>query len=366
MRKEVRKRQSFVTNYLIMNNSAKLYIGVDLGDRKHHYCVTDKDGNILEESSLANTRNALSNLVEKYPQPILAMETGTHSPWISRHLESLGVKVYVANARELPMISKNMRKTDKNDARILAKLVRLDPSILRPIKHVSEESQKGQIVLKLRESATRRRVDLTLTVRGVFKSLGYIFPKGSPKSLPKKVRAFMSEHPEYADILDPTVCLLEQCNETIKTYDKQIDKAVENHTQATAFRAIHGVGPITALAFSLLIQDPKRFKDSRDVAAYLGLVPRQSQSGAIDKELPISKTGNSMVRKLLVQCAQYMLGAFGQECALREWGLKLVARGGQSAKRKAIVAVARKLAVTLVAMWKKQTPFQAFPSTAKG
>ena len=343
------------------NSITEEYIGVDLGDKKHHFCITDKQGNIVSEGQLANTKAELTKFAERHPQATLAMETGTHSPWISRLWINLGLQVIVANARELPMISKNMRKTDKNDARILARLVRVDPELLSPVKHGTEQMQKDQMVIKLRDSLVRRRADIVVTIRGVLKSLGYRLPSGSTNSFPKKIKVFMEEHPDFKIVLEPALATLEVCNTQIAQYDEQISEAVESHSQAKAFQQIPGVGPITALMFYLYIQDGNRFKDPRDVGAYLGLVPRRDQSGKIDKELPITKAGNKMLRRLLVQCSQFIMGSFGPDCALRDWGMKLVARGGRAAKKKAIIAVARKLATMMMAMWQKGEAYKAYP-----
>jgi transposase len=338
------------------------YLGVDLGDKKHYICVTDKHGMILKEFTIANDRAALRKLCADYPNAAVALEVGTHSPWISRFLAAGGMRVTVANARKLRAIYQNERKCDQLDARMLAKLLRADPDLLKPIQHGSEQAQKDLVAIKVRDSLVRQRTSIVATVRGVLKSMGLRIPTCSSESFHLKANAFLAQYPELEPAITPALISIESLSSQIKLYDKAIElSARENHPQALKFQQIPSIGPITSMAFVLHIEDPKRFKDPRDVGAYLGLVPRRDQSGDTDKQLPISKVGNRYLRQLLVQCAQYLLGHFGPECALREQGLKLAEKGGKAAKKKAVIAIARKLAVMMVAMWQKGGDYKPFP-----
>lgn len=343
------------------------FIGVDLGDRKHFVCVTDKDGTILEEFSISNHREDLRKLAQDYPKASVAIEVGTHSPWISRLLTAEAMKVTVANARKLRAIYQNERKCDALDARMLAKLVRVDPDLLSPIRHGSEQAQKNLMVIKLRDTLVRQRVHIIGSIRGILKSVGLRLPRASTSSLAKKAEEFLSSHPDLFAAVAPCLEALESLNEQIKRYDRQIAEVVtRHHPEALRLQEIPSVGPITSLAFVLSIEDPYRFQDPRAVGAYLGLVPRRDQSGDTDKQLPITKAGNGYLRKLLVQSAHYLLGHFGPDCALREHGLKLAAKGGRAARKKAVIAVARKLAVVMVAMWQKGSSYQPFAGRNHG
>lgn len=339
------------------------YIGVDLGDRKHFVCVTGKDGTVLEEFSISNNRHALRQIVQDHPEASVAIEVGTHSPWISRFLTDEGMKVTVANARKLRAIYQNDRKCDRLDAQMLAKLLRADPDLLSPIQHGSEQAQKDLIAIKIRDSLVRQRVHIIASIRGVIKSTGLRIPASSTGSFHVKAEEFLVEHPELETAIAPALISLKSLTEQIRVYEKQINQAAqEHHPQAIALQQIPSIGPITSMAFVLSIEDPNRFKDPRDVGAYLGLVPRRDQSGGSDKQLPISKAGNQYLRILPVQSAQYLLGHFGPDCALREHGLKLAAKGGRGAKKKAVIAIARKLAVMMIAMCKKGSSYQPFPN----
>jgi len=142
----------------------ELTLGLDLGDRRHHYCALDASGVILVEDAMPNTRECLAQLCARFPAALFIMETGTHSPWVSRLLEQLGHRVIVANARKLRAISQSHTKTDAEDARMLARLGRADPALLSPIKHRSEQGQRALLRIKVRESFTPQTLKTTLTL----------------------------------------------------------------------------------------------------------------------------------------------------------------------------------------------------------
>jgi transposase len=338
--------------------SEQTVIGIDLGDRKHALCVLDKNGKILREDTLANDRKHLAELAREYPGARVAMEVGTHSPWISRLLAKEGMEVFVANSRKLRAIYANERKCDELDARMLARIARLDPALLSPVRHGSEENQRDLLPLKLRDTLVRQRVAIINSVRACLKALGLRITSPGPTSFAREARAALEEQSGLLVAIEPALAILDELCTRIREYDKTITRCVAaRHPQAGKLQAIAGVGPITSLSFVLTIENPGRFDDPRDVGAYLGLVPRRDQSGKSDKQLPISKTGNRYLRGLLVQSAQYILGHFGPECDLRRHGLKLASRGGKAAKKKAVIAVARKLAVVMLAMWKSQSNY---------
>ena len=340
-------------------NDPQTVIGIDLGDKKHAVCVLDKEGVVVSEKTLVNRRPALEKLCEQYPGARVAIEVGTHSPWISRLLQEKGMEVIVANPRKLRAIYQNERKSDALDAKMLAKLARVDPEMLHPVSHRGEESQKDLLLIKLRDSLVRQRVNLINGVRGALKSLGLRLSLGTSLASVKRARLELEQMGALSEGVEPLLVALESLIEQIREYDRMIAEAVEKrHPQAQKLREIGGVGPITALCFVLSIEDASRFEDPRDVGAYLGLVPRRDQSGDSDKQLPISKAGNGYLRRLLVQCAQHMLGHYGADSDLRRYGLRLAERGGKAAKKRAIVAVARKLAVLMVTLWQRQSEYE--------
>lgn len=341
----------------------KTIIGVDLGDKKHHVCITDKDGNIIEETTVTNTKKQLAKLASEHRGALFAIEVGMHSPWVSRLIEANACSCLVANARKLRAIYLNDRKCDQLDARMLAKLARVDPELLSPIRHGSEQRQLHRLSITLRDSLVRQRVNIITTVRFSFKSLGIRLPSCSTPYFSKYCRRELEDSP-LRQVVETCLEALDVLNAQIKELDKRIvETAAEHYPQTKLLEQIPGVGPITSLSFALAIGEPERFKDPRDVGAYLGLVPKRDQSGQSDKQLSISKAGNRDVRRLLVQCAQYILGHFGPDCDLRRHGLALAAKGGKAAKRKAVIAIARKLAVLMLVLWKNGQPYQALRKT---
>jgi transposase len=336
-------------------------IGLDLGDRRHHVCVLSASGEILAEEMFANTRECLNTFAARYPGATFIMETGTHSPWVSRLLEQRGHRVLVANARKLRAISASHTKNDAEDARMLARLGRADPELLSPIKHRSEQGQRALLRIKVREALVRSRVNQMNSVRFLLKSLGLTVPSGAKAmTFTRKLRPMLDEPTRC--LIEPLLALIDTLNAKVAEMDRELEAfGRESYPATERLRQVPGVGPLTALAFVLTIEDPGRFQDTRDVGAYLGLVPRRDQSGNTDKQLPITKAGNRALRCLLVNCAHYILGPFGPPSRLREAGERMTARGGKSAKKRAVIAVARKLAVTLLALWKSGADYKALP-----
>lgn len=341
-------------------------VGIDLGDKKHAICVLDAGGEIIEERTITNHRESLRRLSAKYPGARVVMEVGSHSPWTSRLLKGLGHEVLVANARKLRAIYMNDRKSDNRDAEMLARIGRMDPKLLHPVAHQSEEAQRDLLEIKQRDSMVRQRVNLISTVRFTLKSLGIRVASPNTSCFARRARLTLGEsEPEVLAVVEPMLGLIDAITETVKELTRRIEQMGETkYPETKRLRQITGIGPITALAFRLTIGDPERFADSRDVGAYLGLVPKRDQSGAVDKEMRISKAGDAYLRKLLVSAAQYVLGPFGPDCDLRRRGLELEARGGRGAKKKAVVAVARKLAVLMHALWRKEADYRPLRNAA--
>ena len=340
-------------------------IGIDLGDKKHRICAMTGDGDIIDERNITNNREALLRLSRKHPGARIVMEVGTHSPWISRLFDQRKHQVIVANARKLRAIYENDRKSDTFDARMLAMLGRVEPRLLHPVDHQCEEAQRDLLQIKLRDTLVAHRGSAITAVRSALKSLGQRLPASGTAAFADAARAALAGEPELLEMVGATLEVLDLQSAKIKVLDKEIERlGEEKYPQTKLLRQVAGVEPITALTFVLTIGDPVRFANSRDVGSYLGLVPKRDQSGNVDKEMRISKAGNSYLRRLLVGAAQYILGPFGPECDLRTHGLKLAARGGRSAKKKAVVATARKLAVLLHALWTSGSDYRPLRDAA--
>lgn len=342
-------------------NTKTLTVGLDLGDRHHHVCVLDAAGEVVAQEVIVNTREVVSVFCGRYPGATFVMETGTHSPWVSRLVESLGHPVIVANARKLRAISQSQTKCDREDAEMLARLGRADPKLLSPVRHRREATQRALVRLKVREALVRSRVNLINSVRFLLKSLG-VFVSSSIKAMAftRKVRAQLA--PADVALVGSLLAAIDAVNTEVKQLDTELETlAREIYPVTERLRQIPGVGPLTALCFVLTLESPEYFQDARAAGPYLGLVPERDQSGQTDKQLGITKAGHVQMRCLLVNCAHYILGPFGPPCALRTAGERIAARGGKSAKKRAVIAVARKLAVTLLALWKTGADYRANP-----
>lgn len=332
-----------------MSKYSAAVIGMDLGDRRAELCVLDRGKTVLWRKKVKMGREDVREFFEIIEPTIVVIEAGTHSAWVSELLESLGHNVIVANPRSLRLISRSYKKNDRNDAEILARLGLADPVLLNPIVHRRSEDRADLVYVQSRCALVEARTKLTNYVRGIVKSFGYRLRSCSAETFHK----LEQDVPEcLQDQLAPSFGCIKVLTIKIKSLDKKIETLCEEkYPETRRFRQIRGVGPVTALVFALVIEDPSRFDDSRQVGAYLGLVPRQHQSGAVDRQLRITKAGHRYLRSLLVQCAHYILGCHGDDCDLRDFGLRLFERGGKYAKARAAVAVARKLAVLMHRLW---------------
>jgi transposase len=266
-------------------------------------------------------------------------------------LDECGHEVLVANARKTRLIYANKRKTDEIDAENLARLARLDPKLLYPLRHRGEDSQAHMAILRSRQALVGSRTKLVNHVRGAVKSFGGRLPKCPARSFHKKAAAHIPEALRPA--LGPILETIGSLTERIREYDRQLETiAKERYPETELLRQVEGVGPLTALTFVLTVEDPYRFEKSRSVGAYLGLVPARDQSGDRDpREKRISKEGDETLRKLLVGNSHYILGPFGSDSDLRRHAEKIASRGGKNSKKRAAVAVARKLSVLLHRLW---------------
>lgn len=325
-------------------------IGIDIGDRFSEVCVLDRTGAVVERGRIRTEGLKLHEEFAGLKRQRVVMETGTHSPWMSRLLEACGHEVIVGNARKLRLIFENDQKSDEADAYQLAELGRTSVALLHPVRHRGAEAQADIAVVRAREALVETRTALINHVRGVVKSNGDRLPKCDSGAFSRM--ALEKVPAELRSGLSGVLGTLDAVEEEIFAYDRRLEHLAQTKYPETGLmQQVDGVGTLTALTYRLTIDDPHRFQDSRSVGAYLGLVSRRRQSGERDPQLGISKAGDEMLRKLLVNCAQYMLGPFGKDSALRRWGLKLIARGGRKARKRAATAVARKLAVLLHHLW---------------
>ena len=341
----------------------RLTICLDLGDRFTEGRVLDEFGEVVESFRVRTTQAALRARLASFPPSWVVLEVGTHSPWVSRVVSSEGHEAIVANPRRVRLISENDSKSDGVDAELLARLGRVDPSLLKPIVHRGEQAQRDRILIQARDGFVRARTQLVNQVRGFAKALGTRMPASSTEAFPKRVRAAtrMDLFPGLETLLDT----IEQLTTTIRQMDREVERLCrERYPETQLLRRVPGVGPITSLYYVLTIEDPSRFAKSRSVGAYVGLRPKQRDSGELQPQLRITKAGDALLRRLLVSSAHYILGPFGPDTDLRRTGLRMSERGGNAAKKRAIVAVARRLAVLLHRLWVTGAEYEPLRSDA--
>jgi transposase len=346
----VGKKASLKTTVAKKASSKPAAIGMDLGDKSSRYCVLNGEGEIVKEDGVLTTKKAMLQLFSNMARCRIAIEVGSHSPWVNRLLSSLGFEVTVANSRCIPLISASTQKSDRQDAQMLARLVRMDPKLLRPIRHRGEQAQIDLMRIKVRAALMDARTSLVNTLRGLTKSTGERLPACDADYMGEKQAEGLPL--ELQGVLKPLLQEVENLTAKIKECDGELKQiGEEKYPETGLLRQVKGVGPLIAMTYVLTVEDPERFHKSRDVGCYVGLRPKRSESGERQPQLGITKEGDIYLRKMLVQGAQYILGHQGPDTDLRRWGLKLAQRGGKNAKKRAIVAVARKLGVLLHRLW---------------
>jgi transposase len=332
----------------------RLTVGLDLGDRSSRYCILDEAGEKASEAELPTSKTGLDSIFAKMAPCRIAVEVGTHSPWVSRHLAAMGHEVIVANPRKVRLISQSTKKNDRMDAEQLARLARVDPKLLAPIRHRGPQAQADLAVIRGRAELVEGRTKLINAARGLTKPMGERLKSCDADTVRETMADGLSEATQK--VIRPLLKSVEVMTQQIKVYDQQIEELEKRYPETKLLKQIHGVGPLVALSFILTLEDAERFEHSRDVGPYLGLTRKQRESGESQPELGISKAGDELVRRLLVQAAHCILRQGSPDSDLKAWGLTKVGagagkKGSKKRKKKAAVAVARKLAVLLHHLW---------------
>ena len=358
------RQDSATTRSIEGKDGPAVTVGLDVGDRYTHIHALGGGGEVLRERRVRTAAAALGAALTGLPRSRVVLEAGPRSPWLSRVVAELGHEVVVANPRQVALIARSQRKTDRLDAEWLARLGRFDPQLLAPIRHRSEQSQHDLAVVRARDALVRTRTLLINHVRGAVKACGAALPSCTAEAFHRK----MAEHipAGLQPALLPLVETIGELTARIAAARRQVEALCEAYPETAALRQVTGVGPITALTFVLTIEDPGRFPKNREVGAYLGLVPQQRESGERTPQLRISKSGDAGLRRLLVQAAHYILGPFGPDTDLRRWGERYAATGAGNAKKRAVVGVARRLAVLLLALWRTGEAYEPLRHAAAG
>lgn len=332
-----------------MAANQRLTIGLDLGDRTSRYCILDAEGEVLSEGELPTTKTGLNSLFGKMPCSRVALEVGTHSPWVSRQIAGLGHEAIVANPHKVKLITQSGRKNDRIDAQKLARLARVDPKLLSPVRHRGAEAQADLAVIRARAELVEARTALVNCARGLVKPMGDRLRKCDADQVGAGLAAGLGA--AVQKIVEPLLKSVEAISQQIEVYDEKIAEIAQRYPEVELLTQVYGVGTLIGLTYILTIEDAERFQHSRDVGAFLGIQPKQRESGDSQPELGISKTGDRLLRSYLVQAAHCMLRQGAPDSDLRAWGLGKMGAGGKRAKRRALVGMARKLAVLLHRLW---------------
>src|SRR6516162_8889957 len=269
----------------------QLTIGLDLGDRYSSYCVLDEAGKILLEQKLPTTQETMKQSFGRMARCRIAMETGTHSPWVSRLLTALGHEVIVAHAQNVRLIVKSRRKDDRIDARTLARLARIDPELLSPVRHRSAQAQLHLTEIRARAGLVSARTALINAARGLVKSYGERLQKCGAFQVSREIGSGLSAG--LREALQPLLQEVESLNEHIKEYDRRIEQmAREKYPETALLKQVKGVGDLIATAYVLTIEDPHRFRKSRDAGCFVGLQPGRRNSGESEPQMHISRVEN--------------------------------------------------------------------------
>ena len=332
------------------------YCGIDLHTEYSQICILDEEGEVMETSRVRTSRKALEGYFRRDPMRVV-MEAGGSSPWVSRLVESVGHEVVVCSPRRVRLIAESKLKNDRVDAEVLARLVRIDPEFLKPIQHRSEEAQLLRANLKVRSAMVEARTKWINTVRGLLRSFGYKVAGKSPGTFVDRVNR-MKLPDELRAVIEPLLEQLDLLSCEIKRRNEHVEEMVKDLPEVDHLREIPGVGPVVATYFVLTIDDPDRFRNSRDVASFFGLRPSMRESASVSHFGRITKEGDPEMRRLLVQAAHAFL-LTKADSELKTWALALAQRKG---KGKAAVALARKLAVLMHHLWVTGEVYQAFPT----
>ena len=327
----------------------RLTIGLDLGDLTSCYCILGEAGEIVSEGQLPTSKAGLDSLFAKMPSSRVALEVGTHSPWVSRHLAGLGHEVIVANPHKLKLITQSVRKNDRIDAQTLARLARVDPQLLSPIRHRGEQAQADLAVIRAWAKLMEARTELINCARGLAKPMGERLKKCDADQVSEPLADGLSE--ALQNVIRPLLKGIEAISQQLAVYDQKIAAIAKRYPEIELLTPVYGVGTLIALTYVLTLEDAQRFGHSRDVGPFLGLRPKQRDSGQSQPELGITKAGDGLLRSLLVQAAHCILRKGAPESDLRDWGIGHLGNGGKNAKRRTLVAVARRLAVLLHTLW---------------
>lgn len=334
----------------------ELYVGMDVSLKETSICVVDECGEVVSEGSVTSNPEVIASfLADKAPDAVrIGLESGPTSTWLWHELRALGLPVICIDARHAKAaLSMQINKSDRNDATGIARIMQAgwyrEVQVKRLVCHAV------RAVLNSRALVVKMKRDLENQIRGHLKNFGLVIGKVGGNMFTARVRELVADVRLLQQAVGPLLTVRDSVVVEIAAFDRKLLKLARDDDNSRRLMTIPGIGPITALAFVAVVDQPARFKRSRSVGAYIGLTPRRYASGEVDRTGHISKCGDQMLRSYLFEAAGVLLTRVAKWCGLKTWGLRLVKRIGF---KKARVAVARKLAVIMHRMWSDGTDFQ--------
>jgi transposase len=334
----------------------KQYVGLDMSQNETSVCVVDERGRVVYEGKAKSEPGALTSILRKRAPNAerIGFETGAMASWLWHELRRVDLPVVCVDARHAhAVLSVRMNKSDHNDARGLAELVRV--GWYREVRIKSEESQRIRAMLIARSRLVGIRRDIENQVRSMIKEYGLLFPRAIGLQFRKQVIELLGKSHQLRSIIEPLLSIHEQVCREQAAFDEEVRRLAKSDETTRRRMTVPGVGMVTALTFRHTIDDPSRFRSASTVGAYLGLTPRRNQSGETDTNGRISRWGDRLLRSYLFEAATVLLHRTKKWSMLKAWGMKLAKRVGM---KKAKVALARKIAVILHCIWVDGTSFE--------
>jgi len=339
------------------------YAGIDVSLECSSVCVVEVNGRILREAKVASEPEALIAWFRSsgFDLERIGLEAGPLSQWLYAAMREVGLAVELLETRHVRDAFKAMPvKSDRNDARGIAQLMRL--GWFKPVHCKSIGAQETRAVLTARKLVQSKLLDVENHLRGILRGFGLKVGKTTKLSFARRIRELAANHASLETIAEALLSIHAVLLREFKAFEKQVRSMARHDAKTRLLMSTPAVGPIVALTYAAAIDDPARFKSSKQAGSHFGLTPKKHQSGETDRSGRISKIGDASVREALYQAAHVMLTKPTKGCSeLKGWAMRIARRAGMN---KAKVALARKLAVILHRMLANGTPFNPAAAAA--